>query len=122
MRDRVVGFRIGSCLVLGLVATAALAAVAGAVDIPLAGNRIRLSDATHPQGRRNIVGFLDSNVDLGNISPELGTAERMPNGNYVFNSGSQGGGTFGQSIEVWAANARSSSSRSARSASPALAR
>ena len=40
------------------------------------------------------------NVDLGNISPELGTAERMPNGNYVFNSGSQGGGTFGQSIEV----------------------
>jgi len=40
------------------------------------------------------------NVDLGNISPELGTAERMPNGNYVFNSGSQGGGAFGQSIEV----------------------
>ena len=40
------------------------------------------------------------NVDLGNFSPELGTAERMPNGNYVFNSGSQGGGVFGQSIEV----------------------
>jgi hypothetical protein len=40
------------------------------------------------------------NVDLGNYSPELGTAERMPNGNYVFNSGSQGGGVFGQSIEV----------------------
>jgi hypothetical protein len=39
------------------------------------------------------------NVDLGNYSPELGTAERLPNGNNVFNSGSQGGGTFGQSME-----------------------
>ena len=43
---------------------------------------------------------LEFNVDLGNYSPELGTAERMPNGDYVFNSGSQGGGVFGQSIEV----------------------
>jgi arylsulfate sulfotransferase len=40
------------------------------------------------------------NVDLGNYSGELGTAERMPNGNYVFDSGSQQGGLFGQSIEV----------------------
>ena len=32
------------------------------------------------------------NVDLGNYSPELGAAERMPNGNYVFDSGSQGRG------------------------------
>ena len=29
------------------------------------------------------------NLDLGNYSGELGTAERMPNGNYVFDSGSQ---------------------------------
>jgi arylsulfate sulfotransferase len=40
------------------------------------------------------------NLDMGNYSPELGTAERMPNGNYVFDSGSQGGGLFGQSIEM----------------------
>jgi hypothetical protein len=40
------------------------------------------------------------NLDLGNYSPELGAAERMPNGNYVFDSGSQGGGVFGQSIEM----------------------
>ena len=40
------------------------------------------------------------NVDLGNYSAELGTAERMPNGNDVFNSGSQQGGLFAQSIEV----------------------
>jgi len=40
------------------------------------------------------------NVDLGNYSAELGTAERMPNGNYSFDSGSQQGGLFGQSIEV----------------------
>jgi arylsulfate sulfotransferase len=40
------------------------------------------------------------NLDLGNYSGELGTAERMPNGNDVFNSGSQQGGLFAQSIEV----------------------
>jgi arylsulfate sulfotransferase len=40
------------------------------------------------------------NLDVGSYSPELGTAERMPNGNYVFDSGSQGGGLFGQSIEM----------------------
>ena len=39
------------------------------------------------------------NLDVGNYSGELGTAERMPNGNYVFDSGSQGQ-RFGQSIEM----------------------
>ena len=45
---------------------------------------------------------LEFNVDLGNYSPELGAAQRMPNGNYVFDSGSQvaPSGHFGQSIEV----------------------
>jgi hypothetical protein len=45
---------------------------------------------------------LEFNVDLGNYSPELGAAQRMPNGNYVFNSGAQvaPSGIFGQSIEV----------------------
>ena len=38
---------------------------------------------------------LEFNVDVGNYSGQLGTAERMPNGNYVFNSGARG-----QSIEV----------------------
>jgi hypothetical protein len=42
------------------------------------------------------------NVDLGNYSAELGTAERMPNGNFVFGSGAQVSPlpVFGQSIEV----------------------
>jgi len=39
------------------------------------------------------------NLDLGNYSGELGAAEQMPNGNYVFDSGSQGQ-LFGQSIEM----------------------
>jgi hypothetical protein len=39
------------------------------------------------------------NLDVGNYSGELGTAERMPNGNYVFDSGSQEQ-LFGQSIEM----------------------
>jgi hypothetical protein len=42
---------------------------------------------------------LVANLDVGNYSGELGTAERMPNGNYVFDSGSQGA-LFGQSIEM----------------------
>jgi arylsulfate sulfotransferase len=43
------------------------------------------------------------NVDLGNYSGELGSAERMPNGNFVFDSGSQPtapAAFIGQSIEV----------------------
>ncbi len=42
------------------------------------------------------------NVELGNYSPELGAAQRIPNGNYVFDSGAQvaPSGIFGQSIEV----------------------
>ena len=39
------------------------------------------------------------NLDVGNYSPELGAAQRMPIGNYVFDSGSQGS-LFGQSIEM----------------------
>ena len=41
-------------------------------------------------------------VDLGIFSAELGTAERMPNGNFVFGSGAQVAPppVFGQSIEV----------------------
>ncbi len=47
---------------------------------------------------------LEFNVDLGNYSPELGAAQRMPNGDYVFDSGSQGPNPnqFAQSIEVLA--------------------
>jgi len=41
------------------------------------------------------------NVDLGNYSTALGSAERLPNGNFVFTSGALGTQTpFGQSIEV----------------------
>ena len=49
-----------------------------------------------------MIATLEFNVDLGNYSPELGVAERMRNGNYVFDSGSQGPppNQFGQSIEV----------------------
>jgi hypothetical protein len=71
------------------------------------GNTRQASDpAAHSRGQvwkldeDAMTATLVVNVDLGNFSPELGTAERMPNGNYVFNSGSQGGGVFGQSIEV----------------------
>jgi len=42
------------------------------------------------------------NVDLGNFSDAQGSAETLPNGNFVFTSGSQGppAAIFGQSIEV----------------------
>ena len=43
------------------------------------------------------------NADLGNYSVALGSAQKLPNGNYVFTSGFQQPNppnTFGQSIEV----------------------
>ena len=42
------------------------------------------------------------NVDLGNFSGALGSAERLPNGNFVFTSGFRGTGNspFGLSMEV----------------------
>jgi len=71
------------------------------------GNTRRVSDpSAHSRGQlwrldeEAMTATLVVNLDVGNISPELGTAERMPNGNYVFDSGSQGGGLFGQSIEM----------------------
>jgi arylsulfate sulfotransferase len=71
------------------------------------GNTRRAGDPNaHSRGQvwkldeRARTATLAFNVDLGNYSAELGTAERMPNGNYVFGSGAQQGGLFGQSIEV----------------------
>ncbi len=41
------------------------------------------------------------NIDLGNYSPALGTAQRLDNGNFNFDSGAQGSPpSFGQAIEV----------------------
>jgi arylsulfate sulfotransferase len=71
------------------------------------GNTRKATDASaHSRGQlwrldeEAMTATLVVNLDMGNTSPELGTAERMPNGNYVFDSGSQGGGLFGQSIEM----------------------
>ena len=71
------------------------------------GNTRNVSDpSAHSRGQvwrldeRAMTATLVVNLDAGNYSPELGTADRMPNGNYVLDSGSQGGGLFGQSIEM----------------------
>ncbi len=50
-------------------------------------------------GEQNHVATLLLNVDLGSYSQVLGSAERLPNGNFVFTSGAQPG-PIGQSIEV----------------------
>jgi hypothetical protein len=70
------------------------------------GNMRRATDpSAHSRGQvwrldeEAMTATLVVNLDVGNYSGELGTAERMPNGNYVFNSGSQGQ-LFGQSIEM----------------------
>jgi arylsulfate sulfotransferase len=70
------------------------------------GNTRRASDpSAHSRGQvwrldeDAMTATLVVNLDMGNYSGELGTAERMPNGNYVFDSGSQGA-LFGQSIEM----------------------
>jgi arylsulfate sulfotransferase len=47
----------------------------------------------------NMTATLGRNIDLGNFSDALGSAERLPNGNFVFTSGAQGTDiSFGQSI------------------------
>jgi arylsulfate sulfotransferase len=74
------------------------------------GNTRRQTDASaHSRGQiwrldeRTMTATLLFNVDLGNYSDSLGTAERLPNGNFVFGSGSQGEppSQFGQSIEMF---------------------
>jgi hypothetical protein len=51
---------------------------------------------------QTLVATLVLNADLGNFSPAVGSAQSLPNGNFVFTSGLQFGpqGIFGQSIEV----------------------
>src|SRR4029077_5135144 len=52
----------------------------------------------------NMIATPELDVDLGNSSFRLGSAQRLSNGNYLFMSGSQGPGPaptqFGQTIEV----------------------
>ena len=73
------------------------------------GNTRRAGDSNaHSRGQvwkldeRAMTATLAFNFDTGNYSAELGTAERMPNGNFVFGSGAQvaPAPVFGQSIEV----------------------
>jgi hypothetical protein len=53
------------------------------------------------------------NVDMGNYSPALGTAQRLNNGNFNFDSGDQGQppNSFGQAIEVQRSGAVAFASR-----------
>jgi hypothetical protein len=44
---------------------------ASAADVPLAGGRIKLVDAADPSERRNLVGFVDSAVDLTAVDPTV---------------------------------------------------
>jgi hypothetical protein len=73
--------------------------------------RVDSGDPTRNQDSRGQVWVLDEqtlqatlvlNADLGNYSFALGSAQKLPNGNYVFTSGIQGQypSVFGQSIEV----------------------
>jgi arylsulfate sulfotransferase len=73
------------------------------------GNTRRASDPTADSrgqvwklDERTMTATLVLNVDLGNYSMALGSAQRLSNGNYVFTSGFQGQAPniFGQSIEV----------------------
>src|SRR5207248_6797291 len=50
---------------------------------------------------RTMTATLVVNVDLGNYSDRVGSAQALSNGNYTFTSGAQGAPPFiGQSIEV----------------------
>lgn len=58
-------------LCLPLLLTALATAVSAVTDVPLGGNRIRLTDSNHPQGRRNVVGLLDPAVPLPAVDPTV---------------------------------------------------
>src|SRR5262249_27668856 len=63
-------------LILHAVVMAALLADQGghatpAIDVPLAGFRLKLADAPHPRGRRNLVEFHDATLTLGSADPTV---------------------------------------------------
>src|SRR5262245_6563357 len=42
-----------------------------AIDVPLAGFRLKLADSPHPRGRRNLVEFHDTTLTLGSADPTV---------------------------------------------------
>src|SRR5262245_5085743 len=62
-------------ILLALVMAALLADQGGhatpAIDVPLAGFRLKLADSPHPRGRRNLVEFHDAALTLGTADPTV---------------------------------------------------
>lgn len=58
-------------LLASLVLVAATPRLVFAVDVPLAGRTIRLTDSPRPEGLRNLVALVDGNVDLSSVDPRV---------------------------------------------------
>lgn len=58
-------------LFAGVLATMMTSVVAHAIDIPIAGRRMHLTDSPQPQSRRNLMGFRDTNIDLTMLDPTV---------------------------------------------------
>lgn len=58
-------------LFAGMLATLMTTVAAHAIDIPIAGRRMHLTDSPQPQSRRNLMGFRDSNIDLSMLDPTV---------------------------------------------------
>lgn len=73
MKDRLAGCAV-ALIGIALGATAWSWAGQMALEIPLGGSRIWLTDAARPTGRRNLVGFVDRNVSAREIDPRVSGA------------------------------------------------
>src|SRR5262249_53921012 len=62
-------------ILLAVVMTVLLADQGGqatpAIDVPLAGFRLKLADSPQPRGRRNLVEFHDATLTLGTADPTV---------------------------------------------------
>ncbi len=71
MSRRVVVRGIGMVVGAWLLSTHPFGVAHGATDVPLDGGRMRLTDASGPAGRRNVVGFQDADVALATVDPTV---------------------------------------------------
>ncbi len=60
-----------SAIFIALTLFAAAPGLSPAADVPLEGSEMRLADSPHPQGRRNLVGLTDVDVDLSGVDPSV---------------------------------------------------
>jgi hypothetical protein len=65
---------VSLAVLVALALSTAVPGLASAADVPLEGSDVRITDSPRPQGRRNLVGLADANVDLSGVDPTVAGA------------------------------------------------